>query len=94
MERIFSKDECSPDAKTLNEFEHENDIRISNEYPAITINYQDWQETYFVSTSGIYYMEERYCGVYENLYSFKNKEEYELHLKRTLIDNCDMQFLN
>lgn len=78
MKRLFSKDECAPDAPTLRDFQVETGIGLesSDSKPKISIEYEDFSNTYLVDKEGRYLRETYSCGVYEDLYQFDSEEEY------------------
>lgn len=84
MKKIFSKDECVPDAQTLRQFSIENNIFYSTNFPVFRISYEDWEEVYFSGEDGKFYREDYSCGVFEDLLLFDDMEEYMNKLRETL----------
>lgn len=95
MIKLFTKDECAPDAKTLRDFQIDSAIGLNRDYsqPVITVAYQDWKTVYFVDERGRHLKEEYSCGVYEDFYQFDDVHEYEDDIKTCLLEHCDMSFL-
>lgn len=95
MKKIFSKDECAPDAQTLDEFQVESGIGLEVDYykPFIRVDYSDWACKYYVDTKGNYLKDFYSCGVYEDFYQFDNEQEYQADMKHTLLVYCSMGFL-
>lgn len=95
MKKLFTKDECAPDAKNLRDFQIESGIGLNCDYgqPVISVEYQDWKTVYFVDEHSRYFKEEYSCGVYEDFYQFDDVHEYERDIKTCLLEHCSMSFL-
>lgn len=80
MELIFSKDECAPDAETIEEYKQKHQIEISRDGISIACEYRDTLKHYFAGEDNKYYVEVFSCGVFEDLYLFFDRKEFESNL--------------
>ena len=72
MKKVFIKDECSPDAKTLDEFKKENNIEPDLAHPVFTYSFDSVES--FYSCNGKLYQESRYWGVHEDLHQVSKED--------------------
>ena len=83
MKKLFSKDECAPDAQTLKGYCKENKIEQSS-IIKINFEFQYWEEKIYLSTNNQLIKESYNCGVYEDLYLYESIEELSNDIFKTL----------